>query len=162
MKVMKCCWLKSGKETKSTWELFPSEKEAATADLRETPQEAGWRSNLTDNEKLLLLLGFCFIADPQQLCRRNERYAECGRCEATCKNPNTGCRHGCLPSRCECIAALNYVRDRHGACIKITDCDVPTMLVAFESGGAFRKIFGKLYNEGKVEDAGRTGTQQER
>ncbi|VDO07198.1 unnamed protein product [Haemonchus placei] len=98
---------------------------------------------------LLTLNHFSLVIDAQVLCRRNERYAECGRCEATCTNPNMGCRRGCLPSRCECVAALNYVRDRHGACIKITDCHVPTMLITFESGRGFRKIFGKLYN---VED----------
>ncbi|PIO76316.1 hypothetical protein TELCIR_01625 [Teladorsagia circumcincta] len=71
------------------------------------------------------------------------------------RNAADGCRRGCLPSRCECVAALNYVRDRHGACIKITDCDVPSILIAFESREAFRKIFGKLYNEGEPEDGER-------
>ncbi|VDL71253.1 unnamed protein product [Nippostrongylus brasiliensis] len=60
------------------------------------------------------------------------------------------CRWGCLPPRCECISSLDLVRDRHGACVRLADCHVPTILIAFEHGGSFRKIFGKLYNEGET------------
>ncbi|KAK5980195.1 hypothetical protein GCK32_007292, partial [Trichostrongylus colubriformis] len=135
--------------------------------ISETPHRSSKAKNLVtllqrmvNLNRLLPLFYFCAAASAQSLCRRNERYVECGKCEATCTNPNTECQHGCLSSRCECVAALNYVRDRHGACIKITDCDVPTVLITFESSNAFRKIFGKLYNEARIVHGTHSGSME--
>ncbi|KAK5980194.1 hypothetical protein GCK32_007291, partial [Trichostrongylus colubriformis] len=157
----------SFQETHQVIKTLFFEKRTKRGTISETPHRSSRARNLftflqrmVDINKLLPLFYFCVAAAGQTLCQRNERYVECGKCEATCTNPNTECQHGCLSSRCECVAALNYVRDRHGACIKITDCDVPTVLITFESSNAFRKIFGKLYNEAKIAHGTHSGSTE--
>ncbi|VDO88947.1 unnamed protein product [Heligmosomoides polygyrus] len=37
--------------------------------------------------------------------------------------------------------------------MRVVDCHVPTVLITFQNGGAYQRIFGKLYNEGDTGES---------
>uniref|UniRef100_A0A0R3RIW8 TIL domain-containing protein n=1 Tax=Elaeophora elaphi TaxID=1147741 RepID=A0A0R3RIW8_9BILA len=55
-------------------------------------------------------------------CPGNETFTYCGSCEGSCQNQMVSCPTECGSPRCECLARNNYVRDKFGACIHISDC----------------------------------------
>uniref|UniRef100_A0A915PXJ0 TIL domain-containing protein n=1 Tax=Setaria digitata TaxID=48799 RepID=A0A915PXJ0_9BILA len=56
-------------------------------------------------------------------CPANESFTYCGGCEGTCQKQFINCPAECGSPRCECLAKDNYVRDKSGICIHITECD---------------------------------------
>ncbi|KAF7639470.1 G_PROTEIN_RECEP_F1_2 domain-containing protein [Meloidogyne graminicola] len=64
-----------------------------------------------------------YASDFLKDCQANEKYIECGGCEATCKETVVlGCSKDCKPARCECQSKKGFVRAHDGACIPANEC----------------------------------------